>query len=130
MLPGLKEHTLPLKTVGDALYIRNQVIERLEQATIHPNPERRKQLSTFVVLGGGFSGVETAGELEDFISAAQRYYKNVNKENCKVIIVHGTDRLVPELSEKLSAKTLQNFKKRGIEVHLNAFASQIENEKK
>lgn len=129
MLPGLKEHTLPLKTVGDALYIRNQVIERLEQATIHPNPERRKQLSTFVVLGGGFSGVETAGELEDFISAAQRYYKNVNKENCKVIIVHGTDRLVPELSEKLSAKTLQNFKKRGIEVHLNAFASKIENEK-
>ena len=129
MLPGLKEHTLPLKTVGDALYIRNQIVERLEQATIHPNLERRKQLSTFIVLGGGFSGVETAGELEDFINSAQRYYKNVEPENCRVIVVHGTDRLVPELSEKLSAKTLQNFKKRGIEVHLNSFASKIEEEK-
>jgi NADH dehydrogenase len=129
MLPGLEEYTLPLKTVGDALYIRNQVIERLEQATIHSNPERRKKLTTFVVLGGGFSGVETAGELEDFISSAQRFYKNVSREDCRVIIVHGTDRLVPELSEKLSAKTLQNFKKRGIEVHLNVYASLIEEEK-
>lgn len=129
MLPGLAEHTLPLKTVGDALYIRNQVIERLEQATIHSNLERRKKLTTFVVLGGGFSGVETAGELEDFINAAQRYYKNVSRENCRIIIVHGTDRLIPELSEKLSEKTLKNFKKRGIEVHLNAFASQIDEEK-
>lgn len=129
MLPGLAEHTLPLKTVGDALYIRNQIIERLEQATIHSSPERRKQLTTFVVLGGGFSGVETAGELEDFISSAQRYYKNVSREDCRVIIVHGTDRLVPELSEKLSAITLKNFKKRGIEVHLNAYASKVEEEK-
>lgn len=129
MLPGLAEHTLPLKTVGDALYIRNQVIERLEQATIHSSVERRKQLTTFVVLGGGFSGVETAGELEDFISSAQRYYKNVAREDCRVIIIHGTDRLIPELSEKLSAITLQNFKKRGIEVYLNAYASKIEEEK-
>jgi len=67
MLPGLHEHTLPLKTVGDALRIRNQIIERLEQATIHPDPKRRAELTTFVVLGGGFSGVETAGELEDFL---------------------------------------------------------------
>ncbi len=129
MLPGLEEHALPLKTVGDALYIRNQVIERLEQATIHSDIERRKKLTTFVILGGGFSGVETAGELEDFISSAQRYYKNVTRENCRVIIVHGTDRLIPELSEKLSANTLKNFKKRGIEVHLNARANLIEHEK-
>ena len=62
MIPGLNEHTLPLKTVGDALQIRNQIIERLEQATIHPDPVRRAELTTFVILGGGFSGVETAGE--------------------------------------------------------------------
>ena len=84
MMPGLETHTLPLKTVGDALYIRNQVIERLEQATIHADLERRKKLTSFVVLGGGFSGVETAGELEDFISSAQKYYKNVDRENCRI----------------------------------------------
>ena len=129
MMPGLDEHSLPLKTVGDALFIRNQVIERLEQATIHAELERRKKLTSFVVLGGGFSGVETAGELEDFISSAQRYYKNVDRENCRIIIIHGTDRLLPELSENLSEHTLRNFEKRGIEVHLNARASKLEAEK-
>lgn len=129
MLPGLHEHTLPLKTVGDALRIRNQVIDRLEQATIHPDPQRRSELTTFVVLGGGFSGVETAGELEDFLRSAQRFYKNVQLENCRIIIIHSTDRLLPELSPKLSAVTLKNFKKRNIDVRLNERAEKIENEK-
>jgi len=129
MLPGLHEHTLPLKTVGDALRIRNQVIERLEQATIHPDEKRRAELTTFVVLGGGFSGVETAGELEDFLRSAQRFYKNVSLENCKIIVVHSTDRLLPELSEKLSDITLKNFTKRDIDVRLNERAAKIEPEK-
>jgi len=129
MLPGLNEHTLPLKTVGDALHIRNKVIERLEQATIHPDSERRKELTSFVVLGGGFSGVETVGELEDFLGSAQRFYKNVDRENCRIVIVHSGDRLLPELSEKLSANTLKNFKKRGIEILLNERAAKIEHEK-
>ncbi len=129
MLPGLHEHTLPLKTVGDALRIRNQIIERLEQATIHPDPKRRVELTTFVVLGGGFSGVETAGELEDFLRSAQRFYKNVELENCKIVLIHSTDRLLPELSPKLSDVTLKNFKKRGIDVRLKERAAKIEEEK-
>jgi len=129
MLPGLNQYTLPLKTVGDALQIRNQIVERLEQATIHPDQERRKQLTTFVVLGGGFSGVETAGELEDFLKSAQRYYKNVERADCRIILIHGTDRLLPELSPKLSEITYKNFQKRGIEILLNERASTIEDEK-
>jgi len=129
MMPGLHEHTLPLKTVGDALTIRNQVVERLEQATIHPDKTRREKLTTFVVLGGGFSGVETAGELDDFLKSAQRYYKNVDRKDCQIIVVHGTDRLLPELSEKLSEKTLRNFSKRGIDVRLQERAVSIEKEK-
>ena len=129
MLPGLHEHTLPLKTVGDALHIRNQVIERLEQATIHPDEKRRKELTSFVVLGGGFSGVETVGELDDFLKSAQRFYKNVERKDCRIVIVHSGDRLLPELSEKLSANTLKNFKKRGIEVMLNERAEKVEDEK-
>jgi len=129
MLPGLAEHTLPLKTVGDALYIRNQVIERLEQATIHPDESRRKELTSFVVLGGGFSGVETVGELEDFLRSAERFYKNVDRDDCRIVIIHSGDRLLPELPEKLSANTLKNFQKRGIEILLNERAEKIENEK-
>lgn len=129
MMKGLHEHTLPLKTVGDALQIRKQVIERLEQATIHPDPVRRKQLTSFVVIGGGFSGVEVAGELEDFLCSAQRYYKNVRKEDCRITILHGSDRLLPELTEKLGQKTENIFKKRGIDVKLNVRAASVENER-
>lgn len=129
MMDGLHEHALPLKTVGDALQIRKQVIERLEQATIHSNESRRKALTTFVVIGGGFSGVEVAGELEDFLCSAQRYYKNVKRKDCQVIILHGTDCLLPELSEKLGKKTEAIFRKRGIQVRLNARAAKIEHEK-
>ncbi len=129
ILDGLAEHALPLKTVGDALFIRNRAIERLEQATIHPDPIRRKELTTFAIIGGGFSGVEVAGELEDFLRSAQKYYKNVEYADCRVIILHGTDHLLPELSEKLGKKTEKIFKRRGIRVHLNTRASKIENEK-
>jgi len=129
MIPGLNEHTLPLKTVGDALQIRNQIIERLEQATIHPDPIRRAELTTFVILGGGFSGVETAGELEDFLRSAQRFYKNVELENCRIILVHGTDRLLPELSPQLSEVTKKNFEKRDIDIRLQSRAASVEAER-
>lgn len=127
--PGMQQHGLPLKTVGDALYIRNKVIERLEQATIHTSEARRKLLTTYVVVGGGFSGVEVAGELDDFLSSAQRYYKNVQREDCRVIIVHGRDHLLPELSESLGKSTEAIFRKRGIEVLLNTKVNAIENER-
>ena len=128
IIPGMKHAGLPLKTVGDALFIRNRVIERLEQATIHPNPTRRQQLTTYVVVGGGFSGVEVAGELDDFLVSAQRYYKNVQREDCRVILIHGGDRLLPELSESLGRKTEQIFSKRGIDVRLNAKVTAIDDE--
>ena len=126
MIPGMQEHALPLKTVGDALYIRNRVIERLEQATIHPDPERRKHLTSFIVIGGGFSGVETAGELDDLLKAAERYYKNVAREDCRVILLQGGERLLPELSKKLGEKTQRLFDKRNIDVRLNTRAHAIE----
>ncbi len=129
MLPGLSENALPLKTVGDALYIRNTILERLEQATIHSNPERRKLLTKFLVVGGGFSGVEVAGEINDFLKSAERYYKNVKCEDCLVSILQDSDRLLPEMSAKLSNKTKDNFVKRGIGVYLNACAVNIGKEK-
>ncbi|MEM9102844.1 MAG: NAD(P)/FAD-dependent oxidoreductase [Pseudomonadota bacterium] len=125
MLPGMSQFGLPLKTVGDALYIRNRIITQLESATIQPNQEERKRLVTFLVVGGGFSGVEVAGELCDFIIAAERYFKNVKADECKVIVVHGEDRLLPELSEPLGKKVFEIFNRRGIEVHLNKWVKEI-----
>jgi NADH dehydrogenase len=129
MIAGLDENSLPLKTVGDALYIRNRIIERLEQSTIHSSFKRRKQLTTFIIIGGGFSGVETAGEINDFLKSAQKYYKNVKRENCKIILIHSGDRLLPELTKKLGEKTLKIFKNQGIDVRLNQRAKHLSHEK-
>ena len=125
MVQGMAEHAMPLKTVGDAVSIRNHIISRIEQATIHPDPEYRAHLTTFIIIGGGFSGVEVAGEVDDFLREATRFYKNVNHEDCRIILLHGTDCLLPELSQGLGRKTEKIFAKRGIDVRLNARAVEV-----
>lgn len=125
MISGLNEYALPLKTVGDAIDIRNQMIECLEQATIHPRVEQRKNLTTFIVVGGGFSGVEVAGQMEDFLLGAQQYYKNVKKEDCRIILVHDTNRLLPGFPPRLANKIKTIFDKRNITVYLNTQVSKI-----
>lgn len=120
MVPGMVDFAMPLKTVGDAVFIRNHIISRIEYATIHPDPEYRKHLTTFIVIGGGFSGVEVAGEIDDFLRSATRFYKNVDHQDCKIMLLHATDCLLPELSTKLGKKTAQIFTKRNIDVRLNA----------
>ena len=128
IIEGMTEFGLPLKTVGDALYMRNRIVSRLEQATIEPDEKRRAWLTRFVVVGGGFSGVEVAGELADFLFSAQRYYKNVSIENCQVILLHDGDHLLPELPRSLGETTQRNFEKRGLDARLNTRAASVDAE--
>ena len=74
LLPGLAEHGLALKTIGDALHIRNTVLRRIARIEIESDPAIRARLGHFVVIGGGFSGVEVAGELVDCLAHIRRYY--------------------------------------------------------
>jgi len=120
LVKGMGQYGLPLKTLGDALFLRNRIIERLEQAELQPDAAQRRWLMTFVVVGGGFSGVETAGELMDFLHAGLRYYKRVRLEDLRVVLVHSGDRLLPELSAHLGAFTLRKMRRRNVEVRLNA----------
>src|SRR6185436_330018 len=73
-VPGLTEHSLPLKTLGDAFQLRNHILTCLEEAEIEPDSVRQRRLLTFVVVGGGFSGVETAAELNDMIKSTVHFY--------------------------------------------------------
>ena len=122
-IPGMAELGLPLKTVGDALFMRNRIVSRLEQATIEPDPSARDWLTTFIVVGGGFSGVEVAGELADFLYSSVRYYKNVLREGCRVIVLHNGDRLLPELPQSLGRAAYKNFANRAIDVRLNVLVT-------
>src|ERR1044072_1779190 len=72
LVKGMSQHALPLKTLGDALFLRTRIVSRLEQAELQPNPEARRWLTTFVVIGGGFSGVGRAGGLTDVLRGSLR----------------------------------------------------------
>jgi NADH:quinone reductase (non-electrogenic) len=119
-LPGLPEHALPFKNLSDALYIRNHVIHVLEEAAIeHRDVELRKQLLTFVVAGGGFSGVEVVAELNDFVREVVKNYPQIDPREVRVILLHALDRILPELDESLATYAQKLLAKRGVEVRLN-----------
>ena len=126
MIPGMQEHGLPLKTLGDALHLRNRVIRNLEEATLTYDVARSSQLTSFVVAGGGFSGVEAAGEIHDLLSEAAPLFKRVERENCLVHIVHGKDCLLPEVSESLGRYAERLMAERGVRVHLNARVASVD----
>jgi len=118
LVKGMARYALPLKTLGDSLFMRNRAIVRLEQAELQPAAEQRRWLTSFVVIGGGFSGVEVAGGLADFLRASKRYYKAI--DDVRVQLVHSGDRLLPELSPSLGRFAERRMREQGIDVRLNA----------
>jgi NADH dehydrogenase len=119
-LPGLSDHSLALKNIGDAFYLRNHVIGCLEQADIEDDEEHRRALTTFVVVGGGFSGVETIGELQEMVSLVLPHYKNISRQDVRFVLVHAQERILPEVVPGLGEYAAQELRSRGIEILLNA----------
>lgn len=124
-VPGMARHALPLKSLGDALHLRNTVLRRLEEATLTAEPGRHRWLMTYVVIGGGFSGVETAGEIADLIASAHRHYRNVDKADLRVVLLHSGPRLLPDISAKLGDYARRMLERRGVEVRLQATAERL-----
>ncbi|CAA9588280.1 MAG: NADH dehydrogenase, partial [uncultured Thermomicrobiales bacterium] len=118
-LPGVAQHGRTLKTLGDALAIRNHVLQMLEAADIETDPVARREMLTFVVAGGGFSGVEMVGELNDLVRDVVEHYPSIGADQYRVILLHSQDRILPEMSPPLADYTLKQLRKRGVEVRLN-----------
>jgi NADH:ubiquinone reductase (H+-translocating) len=117
-IPGLAAHALTMKTLSDALTLRNAVIDKLEHADITALPEVKKELLTFTVIGGGFSGVETAGEMMELIERSLVYYPNISRSEVRVLVVEFADRLLGELPPSLGEYARAFFERRGIEILL------------
>ena len=128
LVPGMAEHALPLKLVGDAMFIRNRVLQRVARIELESDPVLRRRLGHFVVVGGGFSGVEVAGELHDFLHGARRYYPRVNDGELRVTLLQDGERLLPELPEKLGRSAARSMGRRGIDVRLGARAARVDAE--
>ena len=108
-----------MKTLSDAVVLRNRVIDMLEQAENEDDPILKKSLLTFVIVGAGFGGVETAGELIDLVLDARKHYPCIDREDIRVIIVEAASFILPGFNEKLAEFALKKLRQRGIEVKLN-----------
>ena len=125
VIPGVAAHAFALKTLGDALLLRNRVITQLEQAEVETNPERRRHLLSFAVIGGGFSGVEVAGEIFDLLTASRRFYPSIKKEDIHVVVIHGLKQILAELPESLGAYAHRRMAARGIDFLMEARAQAV-----
>lgn len=119
-MSGLHEHALPFKNLADSLMIRNQLIDVIEAASCEDDPILRKQLLTFVVGGGGFSGTEVVAELNDFVRKMAKQYREIDPSDIRVILAHSKDRLMErELSPSLGEYAGKLLKKRGVDIRFN-----------
>ena len=100
-VPGMPEHGYLMKTVGDAMRLRSDVLARLEAASVLSEESIRRKLLTFVIVGGGYSGVETAGQIWDLLRDVQRLYPRINPKEFRLVLVHSGSHLLPQIGEEL-----------------------------
>jgi NADH dehydrogenase len=127
-VPGMMEHALFMKNLADALNLRGHIIRRLEEAVVEPDRERRRALLHFVVVGGGYSGVETAAEILDLVRMSRRFYRLAEPRESQVTLVHSRDRLLPELDERLGRFAQRSLERRGMAVRLGSTVSSVSGE--
>jgi NADH dehydrogenase len=126
MIPG-SEHAFTFKTLADAFLLRNHVIERFEQADVETDPQRKRQLLTFAIIGGGLVGVELFGELTAFVDGIRSCYPNVSRAEVRFLLLEGTDRIMPEMDTKLADYGARVLGKRpGAEIRTNTRVGAIE----
>ncbi|HJQ45003.1 MAG TPA: NAD(P)/FAD-dependent oxidoreductase [Amycolatopsis sp.] len=126
-IPGLAERGIGIKTIGEAIYLRNHVLTKLDEASSTLDPELRKRLLTFTVVGGGFAGIEALAELEDMTRFATQFYENIEPDDVRWVLVEAAGRILPEVRETLGVWTVEQLEKRGIEVFLSTAAKSFEN---
>jgi NADH dehydrogenase len=119
-LPGVAERALTMKSLGDAIQLRNRLIAHLEEADTECARAERPPLLTFVVAGGGFAGVETIASINDFLRDALPFYPNLKEEMLRIVLVHPVEYILPELGEKLGRYADKKLRERGVEIRSNS----------
>ncbi len=123
-LKNVEKYSFTMKTLADAISLRNRLIDMLEQAENEKNSKIKKRLLTFVVVGGGFAGVETAGEINDFLHEAISYYHNIKRDDVQITLIEAGTTILPGFNENLSKYAHNRLEKNGITILLqNAVTS-------
>jgi NADH dehydrogenase len=113
-IPGVAEHALPLKTLEDAERLRNRVIASLELADVTSDPAERARLLTYVIVGGGYTGVEAAGELIDLFSSITTFYASIAPTDVRIVLIEAGTSLLAGLPPAMGKYTAKNLSSRGI----------------
>ena len=117
-MADVEKNAYTVKTLNDAVMLRNRVIDMLEQAENETNPILRKSFLNFVVVGGGFAGIETAGELMDLLLDVRKYYPTIQKEDLKVTVLEAMGEILPGFNKKLANFAKNKMTERGIDIQL------------
>lgn len=124
-VPGLAEHAYELKTLGDSVGLRDRAVHLLELANATSDPAKRRALLRFVVVGGSYSGVEVAGEFNEFLRDGTRQYGNLSPDDVEITIVDLADRLLPALPESLARYATRELEKSGVRVRLGQSVARV-----
>ncbi|MGH7662182.1 MAG: NAD(P)/FAD-dependent oxidoreductase [Vulcanimicrobiaceae bacterium] len=125
-IPGVAEHSIPFKRLEDAEMLRNRIVETLEVADVETDRDRRASLLTYAIVGGGYTGVEIAGQLVDFFRGIVRFYRTIEYDDIRIVLVEGGPKLLPDLLPRMGEYCVRLLKKRNVEVRVEALVSQID----
>ena len=117
-MADVEKNAYTMKTLNDAVMLRNRAIDMLEQSENETDPILRKSLLNFVIVGGGFAGIETAGELLDLLHDARKHYSTVQKEDIKVMVLEALPGILPGFNEKLAQFAKDKMIERGMDIRL------------
>jgi NADH:ubiquinone reductase (H+-translocating) len=117
-IPGLRENAVGFKTIGEAVYLRNRVLDQLDIAATTTDPAVRAAALTFVFIGGGYAGIEALAEMEDMARDAMRYYPELKPEDMHWVLVEATHRILPEVDPDMGAYTVQQLLRRNMDIRL------------
>jgi NADH dehydrogenase len=124
-IPGLADHAIGFKSLADAIWLRNHVIQCMEEADTCDDPDVRQELLTFMFVGGGYAGLEALAELQDFAAEAIETYPRASLEGMRWILVEAMDRVLPEIDDELAAYALRQLRGRGIDIRLGTTLDEV-----
>jgi len=124
-VPGLAQHAVGFKSLADAIYLRNHVVEALEEANATEDPQRREELLTFVFVGGGYAGLEALAELQDFAADAMDSYPRARLHGMRWVLVEASGRVLPEIDRELAEYALRELRGRGIDIRLQTTLEEV-----
>jgi len=124
-IPGLDQHAIGFKSLADAIWLRNHLIETLEAANASEDSARRAELLTYVFVGGGYAGLEALAELQDFAADAMASYPRARLQGMRWVLVEAADRVLPEIDPKLADYALGELRGRGMDIRLGTTLEEV-----